>query len=112
MPEKAPDFTTEVDSMKKATDIILPEINQTALLSNDGQVLILLMTRRLVTPDRCFSGDITLLYNRFKVGVMPIFSGGRLLHLDTPFVDPMDAEENVRSLSSATSAEARAEVRS
>ena len=45
-----------------------------------------------------------------KRGIMPSFSNNNLDKIDTPFIDPLDAEENIRSLNTETSSEFRTEV--
>jgi len=92
------------------TDVILPELSQEALLSSGGQVLILLLTRRLVAQDLYFSNDVIALNKIFDEGRLPSLSRGSLDHLDTPFVDPVDADESVRSLGPGVSEEGRRDV--
>jgi hypothetical protein len=110
MPERTPGSREAAGDKLKATDMILPEISQEALLSSGGKLLTLFFARRLTAQDYCFRGDILLLYQQFKEGRMPLFSNNNLAELDTPFVDPLDDDENIRSLSKETSEEGRAQI--
>ena len=91
-----------------ATDVLLPELSHDALMARGGQIAILFITRRLVDKSLCFLSDAKLLNDLHKVGKLPAF-GKTLAHLDTPFVDPNDPEENVQVLSKDTSDVARNE---
>jgi hypothetical protein len=57
-----------------------------------GKLLILLLARRLVTPDFCLVADAKFLNNKFAHDQLPIFPEmeDRLKGLDTPFIDPSD----------------------
>jgi len=89
------------------TSIILPELSQDGLLASGGQLLILLLARRLVAQDLYFSNDVQALTRIFDEGRLPSLSRNALSSMDTPFVDPMDEDENVRSLGPDVSAESR-----
>ena len=95
----------------KPTNLLLPELNQEAFLASNGKILILFMARRLSAADYCFVQDVALLYSQFKRKIMPLFSQGKLVNIDTPFVDPLDQEERVQALSPQTSQSTRDEVR-
>ncbi len=93
----------------KATDVLLPELSQDALLARGGQIAVLFITRRLMDKSLCFASDAKLLNSLYKLGKLPAF-GKSLAHLDTPFVDPKDPEENVQVLSKDTSDAVREKV--
>ena len=93
----------------KATDMLLPELSEDALLARGGQIAILFITRRLTDKKSCFPNDARLLNDLNKLGKLPQF-GKSLAHLDTPFVDPSDTEENVQVLSKDTSEAVRQKV--
>ena len=80
-----------------ATDLILPEISEDALLAAGGKVTILFCTRRLGSkPIDVYRNDIRLLNDLYKTGKLPTFgSQEKLADLDTPFIDPSDPDENV-----------------
>lgn len=91
----------------KVTDLILPEFSLDGMLSTGGRIFILFMTRRLVGTDLCLQEDLRLLNELYAKKQLPSLSNGALEGLDTPFVNPMDPEENIRSLSSDTQQETR-----
>jgi hypothetical protein len=93
------------------TDLLVPELNLDAMLSKEGKILMLFLMRRLTSTDLCFQADILLLNTQHKQKVMPLFSIGNLSQMDTPFIDPMDVEENIRSLHDQTLPETRQQVR-
>ena len=93
----------------KATDMLLPELSEDALLARGGQITVLFITRRLMDKSLCFPSDAKLLNDLYKLGRLPAF-GKSLAHLDTPFVDPADPEENVQVLSNTTSDAVRKKV--
>lgn len=80
-----------------ATDLILPEFSEDALLAAGGKVTILFCTRRLGSkPSDVYKNDIRLLNDLYKAGKLPAFGNQKILEdLDTPFIDPSDPEENV-----------------
>lgn len=92
----------------KPTDLLLPELNEESMIALQGKILLLLLGRRLQTPDLCYRADINLLNGQLQKGVLPQLSNGQLDHINTPFVDPMDEEENVRSFGPELTAETRA----
>lgn len=91
----------------QATDLILPEFSLDGMLSTNGRIFILFMTRRMVGSDLCMQEDIRLLNDLYANKKLPSFSNNALEQMDTAFVDPLDSEENIRSLSATTSAETR-----
>lgn len=92
----------------RPTDLLLPELNEESLLALQGKILLLLLSRRLQTPDLCYGSDVKLLNDQLRSGVLPPLSNGQLDHIDTPFVDPMDEQENIRSFGPDMTAETRA----
>eukprot|EP01039_Chlorochromonas_danica_P007212 gene7212-7978_t len=112
LPRQSP-FTREAaGEVLRPTDIILPEFSQEGMFASQGRIFILFVTRRLSSRDRCMADDVKLLSDLFGKGHLPSFSNHALDSMDTPFVDPVDPEENIRSLSAATTAESRALVSS
>jgi len=77
------------------------------MLACQGKILLLLLGRRLQSPDLCYQTDIKLLNGQFHKNVLPLLSNGQLDHIDTPFVDPMDEQENIRSFGSEMASETR-----
>lgn len=110
LPRYTPGSREAAGQALKATDMILPELSEEALLASGGKLLVLLFARRLVSPDLCFHADIMLLNQQYNKKVLPIFSNNALKEIDTPFVDPMDPKENILSLSDKTAPETREEV--
>lgn len=96
---------------RSLTDILLPELTQDGLLASGGQLLILLLARRLVAQDLYFYNDVMALKRLHDRGLLPSLSRNKLDDLDTPFVDPMDTEERVCCLSADTSPEYREQVK-
>ena len=95
----------------KATDMLLPELTEDALTASGGKICILFMTRRCTSV--CIDADLKLLYDLEYRKQLPVFDVGQkkqLENIDTPFIDPSDPEENIRSLSAETSKETRQEV--
>jgi hypothetical protein len=107
MPRQPPANREKSGLRLSATDVILPELTLDGLLGQDGKLLFLFMTRRCLSADRCFQADVKLLTTIFKRGGLPVFSGEQLKNMDTPFVDPVDPEENVRALGPSTPKEGR-----
>ena len=101
-----------VDSIEGGWLDVQPELAEEALCAAGGKVLILFFTRRLVAPDLCFHADMKLLKDLRAVGALPSFSDPSLplSQMDTPFVDPFEREENIRSLGPNTTAATRAEI--
>jgi hypothetical protein len=79
------------------TDMLIPELTQEALLSNQGKLCILLITRRCVSTDHCLSGDAKFLNTKFVTGMLPAFPEieESFRGLDTPFVDPADPKGSI-----------------
>lgn len=89
------------------TDIILPEFSQEGMLASQGRIFVLFVTRRLSTADQCMNEDIRLLNDLLDRGKLPSFSSGQLEQLNVPFVDPLDPQEQIRTLAPHTPAETR-----
>ena len=113
----SPDMPTQTAASRElagekinASDVLLPELTLDGLLGADGKLLPLFFSRRCQQQDRCYFADIQLLNAMFARGAMPLFSNGVLKDMDTPFVDPADTEENIRSLNTDTSSESRATI--
>lgn len=87
-----------------ASDMLIPELTQEALLSNNGKLLLLLITRRLISPDHCLCADAKFLNSKYAAGVLPVFPEveERFKGIDTPFIDPMDRREAVNCLDPTT----------
>lgn len=94
-------------SLVQASDVILPEFSLEGMLASKGRIFTLFMTRRLTPIDLCMKEDIRMLTDLFLRKALPSFSNNALEKMDTPFIDPMDPEENIRSLSEQTSVDAR-----
>ena len=92
----------------RPTDLLLPELSEESMLACQGKLLLLLLGRRLQSPDLCYQTDIKLLNGQFHKSVLPMLSNVQLDHIDTPFVDPMDEQENVRSFGPEMTSEIRA----
>lgn len=90
-----------------ATDLILPELSLDSLLACNGQILVLLITRRCTSPDHCLKTDLKFLNDLFLSNSLPSFSGGKIAHFDTPFVDLLDNEVNIQSLREDATQETR-----
>lgn len=98
------------EGVAKPTDVLLPEFSLEGLLNSNGRLLILFLTRRLTPLDLCWREDVKLLDDLRARHILPSFSRGELSRLDTPFVDPLDPEENIRSLCDSTSSEKRESI--
>ena len=96
----------------KATDVLLPELTEDALMAADGKICVLFLTRRCTSL--CVDSDLKLLYDLEIKKQLPRFNLGKntaeLDKIDTPFIDPSDPDENIRSLGPQTSLEMRSEV--
>lgn len=111
MPERSASARHSAGLAISPSDLLVPEINLEALLAAKGKILILFLSRRLSSSDLCFQSDVLLLNDQFNRGIMPLFSNqANISLLDTPFVDPMDLEENIRSMSHDASEETRQQV--
>jgi len=94
-----------------ATDMLLPEIAEDALMASGGRLCALFVTRRLVTAGLCVPSDLKMLLDLAKIKQLPLFDIGKSVKaMDTPFIDPMDPEENVQCLNASTSADTRKQV--
>lgn len=93
-----------------ASDVLLPEFSLEGMLASSGRLLVLFFTRRLTSSDLCWRDDVKLLDDLRVRGSLPSFSRDQLSLMDTPFVDPMDASENIRSLSHDTTVETRSTI--
>jgi len=94
-----------------ATDMLLPEIAEDALMASGGRLCVLFITRRMVTAGLCISADLKMLLDLAKIKQLPLFDIGKgVKAMDTPFIDPTDPEENVQCLSASTSAATRKQV--
>jgi hypothetical protein len=82
-----------------ASDVLLQELSLDGLLSSDGKGLILMIVRRLATPDRAMAKDLELLKAMHQRGQMPSFSNGALDSFKMPFVDPLDPEKSIQCVS-------------
>jgi hypothetical protein len=103
--------TRELEGQKlNASDVLLPELTIDGLLGVNGKLLSLFFMRRCQQADRCYFADLQLLNAMFRRDAMPLFSQGALDQMDTPFVDPADREENVRTLNASTPQDNRAAV--
>ena len=103
MPEVPAHIREERGEELTATDMILPELQLEGLLSKDGRGLIMMMLKRLASADVGLEADIALLRMLHANGQMPVFSNGALAKYNTPFVDPLDPEYNIRALPAAAS---------
>ena len=94
-----------------ATDILLPELSEDALMSSGGRLCILFMTRRCTDKSLCIPQDIKLLNQLSSAKKLPSFvTSDKVKNLDTPHIDITDPEENVLSLNKDTSEEIRKQV--
>jgi hypothetical protein len=93
------------------TDIILPELCLDGLQAGKGRCLILLLTRRLASPDIGLKTDLKLLNSQFERKVLPSFSGGAFDSLNTPFVDMFDESESIQSISADASEDIKSQVK-
>ena len=74
----------------KATDVLLPELTEDALMAANGKICVLFLTRRCT--NNCVGSDLKLLYNLEIRKQLPRFNLGNstaeLDKVDTPFIDP------------------------
>lgn len=110
MPQTAAGTRERLGEIVTAADMLLPELFVEGLQAGNGRCLILLLARRLASPDTGFENDITLLMSLFKKKTLPLFSNGSLEGLDTPYVELGDADENIKCLSYNCSPEVREAV--
>lgn len=93
----------------KATDMLLPELSEDALMEVGGRICVLFITRRM-SAGLCIPSDVKMLQDLSKINQLPLFNTGSVVKsMDTPFVDPCD-EENVQCLTAESSAETRAVI--
>ena len=86
-----------------ASDMLLPELFLEGLQAGQGRCLILLLTRRLASPDTGLENDLQLMKALHDRGQMPIFSDGKLTDLNTPFVDIRDPTRSIQCLAKDSS---------
>lgn len=86
-----------------ASDMLLPEMFVEGLLAGQGKCLILLLTRRLASPDTGLENDLRLMNSLHERGQMPKFSNGKLDSFDTPFVDLRDPLRQIQCLTEDSS---------
>jgi len=92
-------FSRESNGEKlQATDFILPEFSLEGMLSSQGKVMVLFLTRRLTSEHLCMQDDLVLLNNLFDLRKLPSFSNHAFDGLNTPFIDPADPAENICTL--------------
>eukprot|EP01031_Cornospumella_fuschlensis_P031376 gene31376-37924_t len=111
LPEKSPFARESLGERLSPTDLIIPEFSQDGMLASQGRIFILFVTRRLTSSDSSQGDDLKLLKDLYDKGILPDFSNGALRNLDTPFVDPVEPEENIRSLGPDTSQAMRDTIR-
>lgn len=114
MPRSTPGSREMLGIPLVATDMLLPELSLEALMTGGGKLLVLLLARRLVTTDGCLTADIKLLEECYKRGHLPVCYTPETVELlnglDTPFVDPTDVNESIKSLTPLTSPAVREEL--
>ena len=107
MPEQAAGTRERMGGTVTATDMLLPELFLEGLQAGNGRCLILLLARRLASPDTGFENDIKLLNSLYRRCSMPLFSNGAFNNMDTPFIQLGDPDENIKCLDSNCSPETR-----
>lgn len=103
MPEEPAGTRESRGEAVTATDMLLPELVLEGLQAGHGRCLVLLLARRLVSPDTGLENDLKLMKSLFSRGEMPIFSGGKLAAFDTPFVDMRDPTKEIQCLTDESS---------
>lgn len=106
---KEESFITHIQPLTPS-DYILPEFNQQSLLSLNGKIFTLFLTRRLSSPDSCLYDDISICNKLYIRNRLPLFHLTMLASMDTPFVDPKDPNLEVLQLHSKTTQELRDQV--
>jgi hypothetical protein len=106
MPEQSASSRSEGQTVKP-TDLILPEFSLEGMLSTQGRLFIVFIMRRLTSLDRGMQEDLKYLNGLLVSKRLPSFSNNSLENMDTPFVDPLDVSENIRSLSVTSGSETR-----
>ena len=86
IPLKSGGARSAENSIIMPTDLLLPEISLEAFLAADGKLLLLFISRRLEAVDLGFKGDLVLLNDQFRRGIMPSFSNNNFKDMDTPFI--------------------------
>lgn len=85
----------------KPSDKILPELNLESLLSLQGKLLILFITRRCVSTDYCYLFDLKLLKDLEKLKILPNFCSNDVINnniYDTPFINPLDRNDTIQCI--------------
>lgn len=96
IPKISPASRAKAGEKLTATDLILPELSEDALLAADGRIGTLFVDTQLSGAVDTFKSDLKLLDNLYKNGKLPVFGNHKKLEeLDTPFIDPNDPDENV-----------------
>jgi hypothetical protein len=103
MPDEPAGTRQARDQTITATDMLLPELFMQGLQAGQGRCLILLLARRLVSPDTGLENDLKLMKSLHSRKEMPIFSGGKLDAFDTPFVDIRDPSKEIQCLTEESS---------
>jgi hypothetical protein len=92
-------FARETNGEKlQATDKILPELSLEGMLASQGKIMILFFTRRLTSSNLCMQDDLVMLNHLLHTKQLPSFSNHAFDNLNTPFIDPLDPEENICAL--------------
>lgn len=110
MPEKSYHEKLSLGLPIMPTDIILPEFSLDGMLSVNGRLFCLFMTRRLASSDQCSQEDLKIIKDLHSRRELPSFSHQALESMDTPFIDPMDPDESIRSLGPTSGTETRGAV--
>lgn len=92
------------------SDYLLPEFNQESLLSLQGKIFSLFLTRRLTSLDSCLYDDISHCNKLFLRNRLPLFHLTSLSTMDSPFINPRDPQLEVFQLHSETSQTLRDEI--
>lgn len=114
----------ENPSSAKITNLLVPELILEDLLSCDGKILILFITRRCTSKDGNWNQDLQVISGLSDAQMLPSVSTiassneneslvaifRNLSDLDSPFVDPYDSEENIQCLSADTSEDTRKQL--
>jgi hypothetical protein len=85
-------------SIIKPTDIILPELVLDSLLTSNGKLFILFLTRRFVNQDFGHSIDLKLLNKLLSEEKLPLFSNQKLSEFKISFIDILDTSEIIQGL--------------
>ncbi|RLN37576.1 hypothetical protein BBJ28_00018335 [Nothophytophthora sp. Chile5] len=104
----SPDIPVAYDPKEErpqATQRLTPELSLTALLEENGKVLLRLMNARATKSDQCSRHDLLYLASLRSTGIMPTFSGETFRHVSLAFIDLADPEHHVQSLLPSASPE-------